>query len=96
MLDEDTFSYDFLGETRVPLSTLGDNDIKYFHVCLERQLHVSGGGGCGGVWGDNDIKYFHVCLERQLHVSVWGWGVGVCGGITTSSTSTSVSRDSYM
>ncbi|KAI0221803.1 Double C2-like domain-containing protein beta [Lamellibrachia satsuma] len=41
VLDEDTFSYDFLGETRVPLSTLTDNDIKHFNVCLERQLHLN-------------------------------------------------------
>ena len=53
VLDEDTFGYDFIGETRVPLSTLNDNETKHINVCLERQLHVSvmcqGGGGGGQV-----------------------------------------------
>ncbi|XP_064647761.1 rabphilin-3A-like isoform X2 [Lineus longissimus] len=38
VLDEDTFGYDFIGETRVPLKRLKPDQTKNFNVYLEKQL----------------------------------------------------------
>jgi hypothetical protein len=41
VLDEDAFGYDFIGETRVPLYKLKNNQLKNFSVYLENQIPVS-------------------------------------------------------
>jgi hypothetical protein len=41
VLDEDTFGYDFIGETRVPLKRLKPDQTKNFNIYLEKQLPVS-------------------------------------------------------
>ena len=41
VLDEDAFGYDFIGEYRVPLKRLKQNETKNFSVYLEKPLPVS-------------------------------------------------------
>ncbi|XP_053375706.1 rabphilin-3A-like isoform X2 [Mercenaria mercenaria] len=38
VLDEDAFGFDFIGETRVPLYKLKNNQLKHFNVYLENQI----------------------------------------------------------
>ena len=40
VLDEDSFGFDFIGETRVPLKRLKPHETKAFSVYLEKQLPV--------------------------------------------------------
>ncbi len=40
VLDEDTFGFDFIGETRVPLKSLKSHQTKNFNIYLEKRIAV--------------------------------------------------------